>query len=716
VPPSQGQLSLSTPLSEVPAIGARRAAGLATLGLTKLGQLIAHLPHRHERIEAETSIDQLAAGSIVSARGQVAATRPVFRGRRPRFEAVLIDETGRLDLVWFNMMYLRDKIHPGMRIRVQGKAGRLGRGALQLVNPKWWAIAEGAGEEPASADARLRPVYPANEEVPSRDIEASIRAVLKQALPLLEDHLTPAFRKKRELPTLAEAYRMLHEPETEAEVAAGRRRLAYDELLLLQLAVALKRAHLRQTMRAPALKWSPEIDARIRERFPFPLTPGQGAVIDELVKDLTSDTPTNRLIQGDVGSGKTVVALYCMLMAVAAGQQAALMSPTEILAEQHYLSISRMLKGSKVTVELLTGATPAADRESILGRVASGEIDILLGTHALLTESVRFHALGVAVIDEQHRFGVHQRALLRSKGEATKEARRLTPHVIVMTATPIPRTMAISLFGDLDISTIEGLPPGRKGVTTRVVSTEKREEVYAWVRERLDKGEQAYFVVPAIERAADAVGADGGAEPLADVRTLVKRLEEGALKGTRVAALHGRLRPSTREHIMERFRSGLIDALVATTVIEVGVDVPSATVMVVEDADRFGLAQLHQLRGRVGRGKAKSYCVLIAPPEPKTPGAEQRLGVMAATSDGFVLAERDFELRGPGEMFGTRQSGLPPFKVADLMRDLDLLKMARRDAAEWIARSPGLDRPEESVLNRRLQKSHGQWLGLGDVG
>jgi ATP-dependent DNA helicase RecG len=331
---------------------------------------------------------------------------------------------------------------------------------------------------------------------------------------------------------------------------------------------------------------------------------------------------------------------------------------------------------------------------------------------------VRFHALGVAVIDEQHRFGVHQRALLRSKGEATKEARRLTPHVVVMTATPIPRTMAISLFGDLDISTIDGLPPGRKPVTTRVVSTEKRDEVYAWVRERLEKGEQAFFVVPAIERSGEGEGAggDGDSEPLADVRSLVTRLEEGALKGKRIAALHGRLKPATREHIMERFRSGLIDALVATTVIEVGVDVPNATVMVVEDADRFGLAQLHQLRGRVGRGKSKSYCVLIAAPEPKTPDAEQRLAAMAASGDGFVLAERDFELRGPGEMFGTRQSGLPPFKVADLMRDLDLLKMARRDAAEWIEKSPGLDRPEESLLNRRLQKSHGQWLGLGDVG
>jgi ATP-dependent DNA helicase RecG len=705
--PPQVQISLTTPLSEVPGIGARRAAALKTLGLTSVWQLIVHLPHRHERIEAEASIDRLAPGAIVSARGQVAATRIVMRRPRPRFEAVLMDETGRLDLVWFNMTYLREKIHPGMRIRVQGKSGRLGRGALQVVNPRWWAIPEKDDQgASASEDARLRPVYPAGESVPSREIEAAVRAVLKPALTQIEDHLPADYRKARALPSLAEAYRMMHEPENEAEVAAARRRLAYDELLLLQLAVALKRAHLRQAMRAPALRWSPQIDARIRERFPFALTPGQEAVVKDLVADLTSDTPTNRLIQGDVGSGKTVVALYAMLMAVAGGQQAALMSPTEILAEQHYLSISSMLKDSKVRVELLTGGTPREERESILRRIGTGEIDILIGTHALITEAVRFHALGVAVIDEQHRFGVHQRALLRSKGQGE----RLTPHVIVMTATPIPRTMAITLFGDLDISTISGLPPGRRPITTRVVAPEKRGEVYAWVRERLDKGEQAYFVVPAIERA----GEEGPEEPLADVRTLQSRLEAGELAGKRLAAMHGRLKHGTREHIMERFRSGRIDALIATTVIEVGVDVPNASIMVVEDADRFGLAQLHQLRGRIGRGARKSCCILIA--DPRTPEAAQRVSVMRATADGFVLAEKDFELRGPGEMFGVKQSGLPPFKVADLSRDLDLLKMARRDAGEWIASSPGLDKPGEALLNRRLVKAHGPWLGLGDVG
>jgi ATP-dependent DNA helicase RecG len=702
--PEGARITLATPLNEVPAIGARRAAALATLGLTNVGKLVAHLPMRHERIEAEAPIREVAPGQIVSARGEITATRVVMKRPRPRFEAVLIDESGRLDLVWFNMTHLRERIHPGVRLWVQGKVNRRGS-AVQMVNPKH-EILKGEQEREAS-DARVRAVYPASEAVPSREIEKAVQAVLRHALPLLEDHLSPEYRRKREMPTLAEAYRMMHATEEEGEAASARRRLAYDELLLLQLAVHLKRAHLRETMRAPALEWSGAIDARIRERFPFPLTPGQEVVVRDLVKDLTTDTPTNRLIQGDVGSGKTIVALYAMLMAVASGKQSAMMSPTEILAEQHHGSIGEILKGSRVKVELLTGATPRDERESILGRCAVGEVDILIGTHALLTEGVRFRDLAVAIIDEQHRFGVHQRALLRSKGSG--EVRPVTPHVLVMTATPIPRTLAISLFGDLDISTIAGLPPGRQPVATRVVGPEKRPEVYAWVRQRVEGGDQAYFVVPAIDRAGDAIDDEG-----ADVRSLLKRLEEGELAGRRIAALHGRLKRDTREHIMERFRTGVIDALVATTVIEVGVDVPNATIMVIEEADRFGLAQLHQLRGRVGRGKKKSYCILIG--EPTTPDAQERLETMARVSDGFALAEKDFELRGPGEIFGTRQSGLPPFRVADLSRDLELLKMARRDAAEWIAASPGLDRPGEELVNRRLLKAHGQWLGLGDVG
>ena len=408
-------LSLTSPLKGIRGIGTRRALALAQIGLTNVGRLIAHLPMRHERLEAEESVERLTAGQNIATRGEIVATRVVNKRPRPRFEAVLLDETGRLDLVWFNGLYLRDKRPPGMLLRVQGQAKRRGY-SLQLVNPAWTLIAE--GREPAAREARIRAVYPASESAPSKLIEEAVGEVLPAAMPLLEDHLSAEYRAQRALPALADAYRMMHRPESMDEVGAGRRRLAYDELLLLQLGVHLKRAHLREQLKAPALRWSEAIDTHIRERFPFELTPAQDVVVKEIAAELGTATPTNRLVQGDVGSGKTVVALYAMLMAVASRQQAAIMAPTEILAEQHFASIAGMLAGSKVRVRLLTGRTATPERREILGACEAGDLDILVGTHSFLGERVRFDSLAVAIIDEQHRFGVHQRAMLRTKGAA----------------------------------------------------------------------------------------------------------------------------------------------------------------------------------------------------------------------------------------------------------------------------------------------------------
>lgn len=697
-------VALTTPVEDLPGVTARRARLLATLGLTNLGKLVAHLPSRHEAIEAESTIDQLTPGRIVTARGEITATRPVRHGRRPRFEAVLMDHTGRLDLVWFNGLYMADRIHPGMRVRVQGTARTRGPG-LQVANPNLEVLS--SHDDASPSDARpLRPVYPASEAISSIEIWRILTKVLPLALPLIEDHLPEDFRRSRNLPALRDAYRMQHAPENEEEVAASRRRLAFDELLLLQLGVHMKRAHLRQSLRAPSLRWTEQIDAHIRARLPFTLTAAQDRAVGEIARDLALGTPTNRLLQGDVGSGKTLVALYAALLAVASRHQAALMAPTELLAEQHFDAFTRVLAGSSVRVALLTGATPDAERAATLAALERGEADILVGTHALLTEGVRFRSLALAIIDEQHRFGVHQRARLRA--QATSDTS--TPHVLVMTATPIPRSLAMTLFGDLDISYLRGLPPGRQPIVTSLHTPEDREDVYDAVAERLARGEQAYVVVPAIEPGESIQGAT----PLRDVGTTLEELGRTYFRGRRLAAIHGRLNRSQRETVMERFRRGEIDALVATTVIEVGVDVPNATAMVIEQAERFGIAQLHQLRGRVGRGTAASACFLIA--EPSGPEAMDRLRAVRDSSDGFALAEADFLVRGPGDLLSTRQSGDPLFRRADLLRDLDLLNLARADAAAWIARSPRLALPDEALLRKRLMKTYGDALGLADVG
>jgi len=692
-------LELTSPIEAVPGVGPRHAGALRRLGVPSVAHLIHYLPTRHEFETGEAPISRLRPGQIVTARGQIASTRVAGRGRKKRFEAILEDDTGVLYLVFFNRPYLFRTLHPGVRLRVRGKAGEF-KQYLQIANPAYETLDEDA-PAPAPCEGRLRPIYPASEEISSAAIEDAVGAILDDALALLEDHLPQAYRRTRGLVSLSEAYRMMHRPADEQEPPQARRRLAFDELLLLQLALRMKRAHLRSRLRAPALRWSPAVDEHIRRLFPFPFTEGQDEAIREVLDDLRRSEPTNRLIQGDVGSGKTVVALYAMLMAAADRKQAALMAPTEILAEQHHLAVTDLLEGSRVRVELLTGSMAARERAAAQARVASGESHLIIGTHALLTQEVAFDDLAVAVIDEQHRFGVHQRAALREK--AGDE--RSTPHVLVMTATPIPRTLSMTAFGDLDISLIRGMPPGRSPVRTRVLAAEATDAADAEARRTIDAGGQVYVVVPTIEGSEES--------GLRSVRTVVERLEGGALSGRRVAALHGRMNRRDRAHIMERFRAGAIDCLVATTVIEVGVDVPNATLMVVEHAERFGLAQLHQLRGRVGRGAKPGECILLSGAQ--TEESRRRLRAIEQARDGFDLAEQDLEIRGPGEVVGARQSGAAPFRVATLPDDIELLLLARRDAAAWIERSPALTRSEERLLRRRLLKSHGEALGLADV-
>ncbi len=721
-------IRLASPISELPAVSRAQATRLKRLGIETVNDLVRHLPMRYERQQAEGGIDDLTVNTVGSARGWVARTRWVSAGGRGkgRFEATLRDEVRTLALTWFNAPFLRSRIRPGMFIRVQGKVTLYGDHP-QMVNPQWEDLT--AQVDAPARQQRLRPVYPATEELRSETLEALIQDVLPQVLDRIIDPLPPALREHHAMPTLAEAYRMAHEPQSEQEAESARRRLAYNELLLLQLGIALKRHHNENHLRAPALRWSEALDRHIRARFPFELTQSQQQVIDEIARDLQKPHPMNRLLQGDVGSGKTVVALYAMLQACAQRYQSALMAPTELLAEQHHLSIANMLEGSNVRLALLTGGQSAAaskQRRRLNERIAAGQIDIVIGTQALVASQVSFANLGLVVIDEQHRFGVLQRAAFRQAaagsgseggsdksngdGDGGEQATRW-PHYLVMTATPIPRTLSMTVFGDLDVSTIRGMPPGRQSPVTKVVGPQKADSVYQYVAGRCRGGEQAYIVVPTIDESGQE-----SAVQLKSVLAHAELIRDRYGQGLSVEALHGRMARPDRERVMQRFRDGDIDLLVATTVIEVGVDVPNATMMVVEHAERFGLAQLHQLRGRIGRGAGgvRSVCVFIA--DPSTDSAQARMEAIGSLTDGFAIAEKDLEIRGMGDFFGTRQHGLPPLRVASLPRHLDLLSLAGRDAAEIVKADPAMTDPAHQTLRKLLVQYHGEALGLIDVG
>ncbi len=716
-------IRLGSNVQDLPGVGKNRARLFGRLDIHTVSDLLRHLPMRYEYQAQEGSIGQLQAGTIGTARGIIQSAQwtpgsyaPGSYGRKAkgRFTVTLADDSGTLNLIWFNAGYLREKLHPGLTLRVQGKV-KLFNNYPQMVNPKWEPLED--IENAPARDERLRPVYPATEDLPSSMIEVTIAEALPHVLPDLTDPLPDELIEHHAMPSLAKAFEWAHKPNNMDDAGSARRRLAFNELLLLQLGIAMKRAYVHQRLAAPGLRYSDAIDTHIRDRFPFTLTDQQDKVLKEIAEDLTQPIPMNRLLQGDVGSGKTVVALYALLLAVADRMQGVLLAPTELLAEQHHLSIGRMLEGADVTIALLTSAHPpkaGGERKQLLDDIATGKIDIVVGTHALLADHVKFHGLAVAVIDEQHRFGVMQRAAFRDANRHTRpgpDGKRHIPHHLVMTATPIPRTLSLTLFGDLDISTILGLPPGRTPITSRVVQRDKSDEVYRYLRSRLERGEQAYVVVPAI----DAAGKES-AKQLTNVRDHAKLLQDKYCGGYKVATVHGRLKRDSREKIMARFRKGDIHVLVATTVIEVGVDVPNATVMIIEHAERFGLAQLHQLRGRVGRGDhgRRSLCVFIA--EPTTDEAGERLKAIAATTDGFQIAERDLEIRGMGDFFGTRQSGLPPLRVAHIPDDMELLQLAKRDAQKLIEADPFLKTKANKPLRRVLMQQYGEAMGLIDVG
>jgi len=606
---------------------------------------------------------------------------------------MISDDSGVCRLVWFHGGFLRNQLEPGQIIMASGKA-TLYKHQLQLANPKFFVLDE---DHPLSTEYFSGGVYPACKGLSSVQIKKIISRVRDAADKLVPEFYDKSFLKRTNLIGRRDAFRWIHLPPDEEKLAQAKRRLKYDELFLMQLGLALRRYKVQNFSTAVSCVFTDEIDSRIRRRFPFLLTEDQNVCISEIVGDMGRTKPMNRLLQGDVGSGKTVVALYAALLAVANRMQAAIMAPTEILADQHFLSIERYLKNSNVNRVLITGGLTGKKRNEVLQAIKSGETDIVVGTVALLQADIEFQKLGLVVIDEQHKFGVEQRAQLRKQH---------TPHCLVMTATPIPRTLAMTAFGDLDVSIIKHSPPGRGTIITRWVSPHDRRKAYDFIRERLKAKKQAYFVYPritAVEQAGDVKAATDEWD----------QLSRKVFPEFTVELLHGQMPSAKKQQIMSQFRKGKIDALVSTVVVEVGVDVPNATIMVIEAADRFGLAQLHQLRGRIGRSDAKSYCLLFAETENET--ARSRLDIMTRSNDGFEIADQDLRLRGPGEMFSTRQHGLPDLKIANIVDDFDLLVMARKNAFELVREDPMLTSAQHKNIRRALLDKFGDALGLADI-
>ncbi|MBN2148052.1 MAG: ATP-dependent DNA helicase RecG [Anaerolineales bacterium] len=692
LPPEGPPAALGAPITVLPGVGPRHGQTLARLNMITLGDMLYYFPRRYDDYTQLKPINRLSYGEEVTIIGTIerAAPRSIRSGKMQIVEAVISDGSGAMRITWFNQPWIAKRLHAGMLVVLSGKIEQyLGR--LTMNNPEWEPL-----EQQNLHTNRIVPVYPLAANITQRWLRRLMFEVITYWAPRLPDPLPISIRDQAGLMDLAHAILQTHFPESRDALIAARHRLAFDEIFLLQLGVLRQKRHW-QDRSARTYAFSDASLKDIIAKLPFQLTSAQTRTLADLQADMASGHPMNRLLQGDVGSGKTIIAAIGIALIAQHGAQSALMAPTSILAEQHYRNLLHILGQFGLPpseVRLILGSTPEADKQEIRSGLADGSIKLVIGTHALIQDPITFADLQFIVVDEQHRFGVEQRALLRAKGE--------NPHLLVMTATPIPRSLALTVYGDLDLSVMDEMPPGRQPIETQVYYPRERERAYAFIRNQLDQGRQAFIIYPLVEESERS-------EALAAVEEHA-RLQEQIFPRYRLGLLHGRMKPEEKESVMSDFRDSQTNILVSTSVVEVGVDVPNATVILVEGANRFGLAQLHQFRGRVGRGQYASYCILI----PETPDAaeNQRLQAMVETNDGFVLAERDLEQRGPGEFLGARQSGYSELRMANIM-DVRLIEKARLYAQALFESDPDLNLPDHKPLLESMQRF---WeIGQGDL-
>jgi len=688
------RLFLDTAVTYLKGVGPMRAEALRRLGIITAGDLLFHVPHRYEDASTVLPIKSLEPGMQGTVIGTVISKGviPTRKGLRI-FQAVLRDETGMIEASWPGQPFLDRTINKGDALLVTGNV-RFFHG--RQLQPREF-INLGPDDDGPTSQGRVLSVYPATEGLSFKLIRSIIDAHLDALLPLVTEYLPADVLATSETPKIGEALRMVHRPSSIAEAMAGRARLAFEELFFVQLLQQRAKELARERRAGITFENKRTLTTKLRENLPFELTGAQVQCIREIFADMCGDRRMQRLLQGDVGSGKTIVALFAALLAMENGFQAAIMAPTELLAEQHVRTMTTLLAPLGIAPILLTGSLPARDRKAIAARIASPEPVLVVGTNALVQETTGFARLGFAAIDEQHRFGVEQRKALGAKGES--------PDVLLMSATPIPRSLALTLYGELDLSMLDERPPGRRPITTALRRESARARVLQFVDRQLELGRQGYIVYPVIEESEKT--------DLKAATTMFEMLSSGPFSTRRVALLHGRIPAAERDDIMRRFRDRQLDLLVATTVIEVGIDVPNATVMLIEHPERFGLSQLHQLRGRVGRGAEESYCILLGD---VSPDVAERLQIFTRTEDGFEIAREDLRIRGMGDLFGERQSGVPTFRIADPLRDEALNDRARAAANTLLSRDPGLDRPEHAGLRRVLGERYARSLELFRVG